>query len=697
MAKKYSLNEYFLYSNTNTGIRIEVYPDNTIAGKLFAKHAETGYIEIKIADCIDESSSDIPLPNDLMHELDKKIKGTKQPVIVTGIDSYLFLLNNRNRDSFMIALKKRFDTINQSVIYLISSTLFIDKHFKNPKYYDSLMIVYLTGEDGYVEQAVQETVTVLPSEWANNDTAIGWKQLFNKIGKYLPTSSYKIALMNSRNIQAGLSDNVISLFNLVDIAEKLYGIPKILPEACIKEILKECKIRSNNCSLQVVEEIFGKENLNPSYTLKRLNELKNDIKWHAFIWYLKKSLDKDSYIYHVICDNTTNSENLLHKYIVTSKDLILNAKNNIFREERKKAILELGTYSEPLIIEFIQSIKNEANSIVLPWLNCNTKSEHIEIIRRIANENISYGLPEITKNIYYILSDYLTDEFEYPVKELSNYFRKYRTQRITENISMDFVDTAFNVCVPPEIEKRDSVLNRYRSETDTALLVVDGMGAEYYPLILSLAKRSGISIEYKTIAEVRLPSSTEYNNIHWTNGTTIKSIHEIDNISHVGEKKYESCSYEENMVAILEEFNRIINIISKELNTFSRIVLTADHGSSRLAVIAHEKGLSKTLSEYKNPEDWRYMIVSGTEAERPDFFETHYDTEHETTYWVVKGYNRLPKKGGKLCVHGGATLEERLVPVIVFTREHIIEPEVEIEKPVKPVEQIVEKAGFDDI
>lgn len=692
MAKKYSINEYFLFSDTNTGVRIEVYSDNTTAGKLFSKHIDSGYTEIKIADCI-EDLPELPLPNDIMRQLDQKISLEKNAVIVTGIDTYLFLLNNHNRESFMIALKNRLNTWNKTVIYLISSTFFCANYFKNPKYYDSLMIVYILGENAVPEQSIQESVTVLPSEWANVDI-IGWKQLFNKMGKYLPSASYEMALLNSTSIQAGLSDNVISLFNTTDIAEKLYKIPRTLPESCIRALLEECKLRSNYYSFSVLEELFGKENLNTSLVLKRLVELKNDDKWYAYIWYLKKSLDKGTYIYQVINECDLTSEKILRNYIVTSKKILLSENAGRFQEERKKAISELGIYCESLIIEFIQYIKDEPNSIALSWLNCNTKSEHVEIIRRVANENLDYGIPQIIKEVYSALSDYLTSDFDYPEKELNDYFKLYRKQRVTEKISADFVKKALSAIVPPKIEKRDSILNKYKSDSNTALFVVDGMGAEYYPLILSLAQRSDILVEYKSVAEVRLPTSTEYNNIDWNNAT-IKSVHEIDNISHVGAKKYEGCSYTENMVAIFEEFNRIINVISESLNTYSKVILTADHGSSRLAVIAYENGLSETLTEYKNTEDWRYMSVSGNESECPDVFESYYDADREKTYWIVKGYNRLPKKGGKLCVHGGATLEERLVPVIVFTRDHITE--VESMKTIKPVEQLVEKAGFDDI
>ena len=57
----------------------------------------------------------------------------------------------------------------------------------------------------------------------------------------------------------------------------------------------------------------------------------------------------------------------------------------------------------------------------------------------------------------------------------------------------------------------------------------------------------------------------------------------------------------------------------------------------------------------------------------------------------MKGYNRLPKQGGKLySLHGGATLEERLVPFVVFTNESASANMKEQE-----VEQFIENSDFD--
>lgn len=153
-------------------------------------------------------------------------------------------------------------------------------------------------------------------------------------------------------------------------------------------------------------------------------------------------------------------------------------------------------------------------------------------------------------------------------------------------------------------------------------------------------------------------------------------IKSIDNIVHNGAAKHESSIPERNFAETLRVFEtEIMNRIADGLTKFARVAVTADHGATRLAVIARSESKGVTLPWDKErdgePKDWRYSLApQGTP--RPSEFESEYFPDRKETYWIVRGYNRLPKMGGKLYeLHGGAALEERLVPVIVFTRSAV--------------------------
>jgi hypothetical protein len=233
---------------------------------------------------------------------------------------------------------------------------------------------------------------------------------------------------------------------------------------------------------------------------------------------------------------------------------------------------------------------------------------------------------------------------------------------------------------------------------DTALLVVDGMGAEYLPLLLALAKRRDMNVESFVVVSAKLPTSTEFNNIQWDTNRTLDEVRDVDNIAHNGAAKHERCLPERNIAAVLRVFEtEVFNRIAEGLSRFSRVVVTGDHGSSRLAVLAYNERYGTTLPWNRQPLDWRYSLAP-TNVKRPSEFEGQYHPDRNgnkgETYWAVRGYNRLPKRGGKLNeLHGGASLEEWLVPVVVFTKaEFAVQPR-QLDK--KTTEQIIDKMGFD--
>jgi hypothetical protein len=167
-------------------------------------------------------------------------------------------------------------------------------------------------------------------------------------------------------------------------------------------------------------------------------------------------------------------------------------------------------------------------------------------------------------------------------------------------------------------------------------------------------------------------------------------VRDVDNIAHYGAAKHESCPPERNIEAVLNVFEtNVFNRIATGLNQFTRVVVTADHGASRLAVLAHNNNIGRTLSWSGQPDDWRYSLAPMGETCPPEF-EKQYYPETQIDYWVVRGYNRLPKSGGKPNeLHGGASLEERLVPVVVFTRSASVLPPKQLDK--KSVDDLVDE------
>lgn len=686
----YTLNEYYRYASS-TATRAEVYSDNNTAANLLAYHKQNGAVELALSECIGTDLPNLPMPDALIQELDMKITSNSKRVVVTGIDAYLSLLSKQNVKAFMVALHGRIEVQKLNAVYLISGNRFDGTNFTNPKYENSLQVVRIGDSGQYLTQVM---VSVVSQKWVHRGShPTNWNALLKTLGQFEPTGNYILVLDNYDIKQAGLSDSVMQLLDIFKIAECFYGITANIPKKVLETLVSKCK-DMNISPLDFLKSQFGQDNANIRLAVKRLLELRDDELWLAYVWFLKKTIDGSSYFVRVLSENLSH-DNLLRKYVCdTAITVLTDANATKFANERSSAIIELGNTADSLIIEFISKIKNYSNETVACWLNSGTEAERIEIVRRVSESDLTVGFPQMWRNLYPLFADYLSDEYNYGNDDLTAYFRDYRRMKISNTVTADFVKKAFDFVLPTTFVLRDAVLQELSVDNDTALLVVDGMGAEYFPLILAMAKRMAMNIESATIAAVKLPTSTEFNAITWEKSRWLEpSVHEVDNIAHYGAAKHENCPPPRNIVATLAVFEEVINRISNGFTSYERIVVTADHGTSRLAVLAHENNMNTTLSWNGEPEDWRYAIAPPN-TQRPPEFEPYYDAEKNITYWVVRGYNRLPKKGPKLYeLHGGASLEERLVPIVVFSRDKSDNIPKQLGK--KAVEQLVEKMDFD--
>lgn len=693
MGKMYDLNQYFNLNEGRKTTCIEIYPGNETAAKLLVHHKQQGAKELSLADCVDENAAALPMPDEMMIELDKKIMAAGKRVVVTGIDAYLRLLDKTNVGYFMTALNDHIMKGKLNAAYMMGSLRFDHSKFLNPQLLDSLSVVYLKDPE---KELPQTAVTIVPKAWVQVENhPADWKALLKKLGPFEPIDDSTLVLENYRCKQAGLSDSVTQLLTIREIAAHYYNLPEQLADDVLEVLIPKCREAHTKHPNDILRELFDPKNLTLRLAPKRLMELQNDVLWPAFVWFLKETIEPDSYFARVL-EFGIEKENLLEKYVSAAAFALLTDANAArYAAERRDAVKEIGSIAESMVVQFLSSVKNESNDRTAPWFNCGTEAERIEIVRRVSQSDLTIGLPEIWHNLYVPLEDYLSDQYDYGDSGLTSYFQEYRRLKVAEKVTKEFVKKAFDAAVPASVPLRDSVLNEFSSQSDTTLLLVDGMGAEYYPLLLSMAKRRGFHIQNSEIAQVRLPSSTEFNKNQWNAALRFESsIYQIDTISHEGAKKHEKCSPAHNLAAALDVFEYVFNRISAALAVHEYVILSADHGSSRLAVLASENHLCETLPWKGEPNNWRFAEAPKN-TKRPATFESVFDAERNITFWVVRGYNRLPKQGGKLCVHGGATLEERLVPVLLFSKQENETTAASV--PASAPVQLVEKMEFDGI
>jgi len=412
----------------------------------------------------------------------------------------------------------------------------------------------------------------------------------------------------------------------------------------------------------------------------------------AVLWLVKHVASKGSYLGCVAGQEEVLVGNFRSAYITGAAEWL--DESVVYAGERRDAIREADVrMSDAYIRQFIARCKDKSTSQVAPWLNCGTNAERAELLRRCAVDGI---VSNAVKVVYPEAAAYLNAEPVFGDEALEEYFKEYRELKIAGRVTPEFYERAHQRMVPQgSVQSRDAMVQQYASDNACALIVVDAMGAEWLPMLVALARKRNIGMDLVRVGEVHLPTSTEFNNIYWPDAERrLPYIKRFDNIAHNGAETHETRAAEENLAAALDVIGgEVLQRAAEGLARFERVLVTADHGSSRLAVLAWqaEPRLARTLSCEAGAQvaDWRYR-ERAMQGGCPLELEETLDGRH----WVVRGYNRLSKKGGgqSFELHGGATLEERLVPVVVFSRTGQFVPKA---KTGGKRAQIVEKDDFD--
>lgn len=673
---KYTLNEYLPYAD-DMCTRIIVFPNSDIGAKLVAEYSSRDIAIVPMRKLFSAAINKIPSPQEAITAIKNYTQGRSELVLFVGIDSYLELLTNRDKSDFLIGLCNLLDSQNYNIHFLMSYKSTVSEYVKNPKYEGAMYLITINGD---IEESSIEIVEC-PAMWCNNlPFAKVLGGVWEALGDYIPSGKH-LCWISDEYLPSANYGNVNIIKCSLEALQTLYQVEVNISNQQADTLLRKCN-EMRLSPMEVITERFGGEQyISCEKAPAKLFELKDDELWDLFVWLLKTKIKEDTYLSKVLKYDLT-AENFLEYYIVVAaKDLLNTVNAKKFAEERASVLTRM-TAVEPLIARFVA--ETEGNDASVIFMNCGTSAELSGLIRRAAKYDLRYRLPEKFDFSAPIINCYTAPDFDYSDRKLTAYFTKLRYNRIKNTIDEDFVSEAHRSRVPHGIEKRDAVLPKY-DDGKTALLIVDGLGAEYFPLLINLSRQNNLSIQEKRIVEVNLPTSTDFNHIKWSTGNELQQVKRVDEISHAGYAKHEKCSYEDNLTELFLLFQKtILTRVVSGLKDFDRVIVTADHGSSYLAVTAHQNKLTNTLS-WDDPQDWRYTSLPNAK-ECSDDYEIVYLPSDGRTYYVVRGYNRLPKQGGKLYgLHGGATLEERLVPFVVFTR-HTNE-EIVIETPIVQIEE----------
>ncbi len=676
MTRVCELDSYDVMENpVNT--RIEVVNSRDSELVLIRQYKDRGFKVVEVSDVFEETDQFLLTPLMVLRRLEAMAK--RENIVVTGFSYYLRLWNNINVSDFYSRLKNHLDSNILSLILIVQSNVFLDSIFTNPKY-SSGKIVLLTSTKESEPTDYSETVTVIDATFAPSSIIVGsYKELVRKICNPFSGDRRLYAVHDRGPKSAGLTPMILWPEDPSEILNTVWNYRDVVSPEVSNLLLKSC-IENGESPTEYLESLFGKENMTSFRVLNRIYELSDNPVLPAVLEFLKRRMPVDSFISKAL-ETYSGKGSFLHHYIVTAAIQCVGDKNQkALAEERMAAIGQCsGGSEESMVSEFVSKVKEFPEAIC--WLNCGKDSEKCDLIRRAGKFNLYGTFPKEVSELYPTLKDYIGQEFDYGDEVLSEYFLEYRVNKITNNVPEEFLEKVNKIRAKSiQVPTRREALQSYSDDLETAILVVDGLGAEYLPLLIRLLKGRGLNIERADTVKAELPTSTEFNPIQWNN--KLRDIKGVDNTAHDGAEKHVNTSLEENIYATFQIIEKdVVNSVANNISKFKRIIITADHGLTRLAVRAYELGLSSTL-DYEG-DSWRFRDSTKDDREIPDNVDAVFNEQMNRHYWTIRNYNRFKKSSwNKYETHGGSSVEEMMVPFIVVVRDasDMVVPEKRVTK-----------------
>lgn len=243
---------------------------------------------------------------------------------------------------------------------------------------------------------------------------------------------------------------------------------------------------------------------------------------------------------------------------------------------------------------------------------------------------------------------------------LTKYFDDYKWQKLMNHLTPDFkaqVNTLAEHRVYNQFPIRSLALSQMKKE-NTMMYFVDALGVEYLSYISEKCKTYGLLLSIQVV-HGELPSITSQNTEFMNPG--VINIKDLDELKHESQTyNFEKQKIPLHLVAELKAIDGVLQTIRDGLlmKEMKSAIIISDHGATRLAVLNDEEyGAEFIVGESKGEHSGRCCQVE----EDPGIPFAAY----ENGYAVLANYMRF--KGSRKAdveVHGGATLEETLVPLL---------------------------------
>jgi hypothetical protein len=479
-----------------------------------------------------------------------------------------------------------------------------------------------------------------------------------------------------------------SLFTVSKIESAFDGIKHICPTFPLAENLGTTEqwtefLTSLNAASGEIGALVSEFGDNPEHELVKWISGSSYKNWLYFIA-LKLSYREISNSYLKYVTRITDKADDLKKNIINAIISVSHKDERFvaFYDERNDFISRLivgKKVGDSDIAAFVSENRRNINEGLFK-LTARSLVERKEFVSLFATLNKQTVTARVS-NVYTALSDYLNKyTFTDPKVNaelnalLTDYFDRYKWQKALNAIDEDFlaqVESLANARKYNALRTRSEVITSITNKDNAYLLWIDALGVEFLGFIQKICEAKGLSLRIH-IAQADLPTITSVNNGFFYNDWSPKRRKKYDRLDELKHKVAGGYNYEIEKLPVhlaeeLDVIESVIETVATELalHHYKKFVIASDHGASRLAVISGQE------EKYDNDTKGEH---GGRCSKRPaDYSPTAYDLPFATEssdgqYLVLANYGRFRgSRKANVEVHGGASLEEVVVPIIEIT------------------------------
>ena len=508
----------------------------------------------------------------------------------------------------------------------------------------------------------------------------------DRIGLLVETVNADTLVIRTKKFARDYPNSMLHIEELVDAYAALCDIDPVTTR--LDKVLGKVEqwtfalneVTSNGSWNSMVTHLFGSV-----YSLElpvaQWDRFTDDMQWLYFIS-LKLFGSKKNWCLNQAAGVASSPKDMVRKIYRSILDENRHSPTFIKRYRERKQLLQqmFDVEDDTEVIDYIQVTKQHKKDAIR-YLTNNTKLEKEAIINLIsvyAEEYAPQELKDILMEVYPDLATYL-EAYSFPGNTwLDAYFTEYRYSKVLNRISPELREMAQQQAVNHDFLKllpRIAVVDSIPKD-GTFLFFVDAMGVEFIPYIVQKCRKYDLKLTV-TVSHCELPSLTRCNKDFFESYPPEQraKVSELDDIIHHGKENYDYQVTKTplHLIRELEIIDEVLRNARTRLlsGNSTRVLLVADHGTTRMAVINEHIIDIDVNSKGTN---------GGRVCEYTEAVKSVPCAIPEGSYYILASYDRF--KGGQPAnveAHGGATLEEVIVPVITLSM-----PTEEIEVQVEP-------------